>query len=334
MDFLTPTFFAVIGLATVMVFALGYALFYTSIETQKKASGRMKAMQVDRSEKVSTQNKKVDEKQRRKMREETLKAVGKQRAAGKTVDNPPFDVKLMQAGMTISVKKFTMICIVISLVLFFVLFVIVKAPIYVALGVAFAGGLGVPRKFVSMKRDRRFRKFTMIFPNAIDVIVRGIRSGLPLNDCLRIIAQDSDEPVRGEFRKMLEATQMGISVPDACERLYKAIPTSETNFFSIVIAIQSSAGGNLSEALSGLSKVLRERRAMADKIKAVSAEAKMSAIIIGSLPIIVAILIHLSSPGYMDQLFITETGNKILAACFLSMLGGALIMKKMINFKF
>jgi len=217
---------------------------------------------------------------------------------------------------------------------FFGTLLFTPAPIYISFGAAFAAGAGMPYWFVNYKRNKRFNAFTLIFPNAIDVIVRGIRSGLPLNDCLRIIAQDSEEPVRSEFRKLIEATQMGIPVPDACNRLYDSIPTAETNFFAIVIAIQSSAGGNLSEALQNLSKVLRERRKMADKVKAFSTEAKTSAGIIGSLPFIVGGLIHLTQPKYLLPLFSDPSGNKVLLFCALSMGFGIFVMKKMINFKF
>ena len=145
---------------------------------------------------------------------------------------------------------------------------------------------------------------------------------------------DADEPVRGEFKKMTEATQMGISVPEACDRLYESIPTPETNFFSIVIAIQSSAGGNLSEALSGLSNVLRQRRQMADKIKAFSTEAKTSAAIIGALPFVVALAVFFTTPGYLDALWETQSGKNTLLFIAGSMALGIGIMKKMINFKF
>ena len=324
---------AFMGLAVLTVGALVYALKYDSISNSKKSNQRIKSLQVDKSTKVKVQAKRVDDKQRRKARENTLKNVEDQRKTGKKAAAPSMPMKITQAGLSWSIKKFYVISIVLGLVSFFPLLIATKS-LYVALGLSFAAGLGLPRFFVSFKRARRFKAFTMIFPNAIDVIVRGIRSGLPLNDCLRIIAQDSDEPVRGEFRKMIEATQMGIPVPEACERLYESIPTSETNFFAIVIAIQSSAGGNLSEALSNLSKVLRERRKMADKIKAFSTEAKTSAMIIGSLPFAVAVMVYLSTPGYLDPLFETKSGQKVLFFIACSMSFGIVVMKKMINFKF
>lgn len=324
---------AFIGLAVLTVGALVYALRYDSISNNKKSSQRIKSMQADKNTKVKVQAKRVDDKQRRKARENTLKNVEDQRKTGKKAAAPSMPMKISQAGLGWSIKTFYMISVGLAVVSFFPLLVMTKS-LPIALGLSFASGLGLPRLFVSFKRARRLRAFIMIFPNAIDVIVRGVRSGLPLNDCLRIIAQDSDEPVRSEFRKLVEATQMGIPVPEACERLYESVPTSETNFFAIVISIQSSAGGNLSEALSNLSKVLRERRKMADKIKAFSTEAKTSAMIIGSLPFVVALLVHFTTPGYLDPLFESKTGHKILFYIACSMGFGIMVMKKMIAFKF
>jgi tight adherence protein B len=321
-------------LAAIAVAALGYGIFYTSISNEKKVDGRLKALKVDKQTKAIVQTKKMDEKQRRKQREDALKNVDAQRASGKKAANPNLAAKMVQAGMTISMKKFYVLSVLFGIFVFFVALVFTGLPMLVCLGIGFVAGFGVPRWVVSFKRARRFKQFILIFPNAIDIIVRGIKSGLPLNDCLRIIANDSEEPVKSEFRKLVEASQMGITIPEACERLYESVPTPETNFFAIVIAIQSSAGGNLSEALGNLSKVLRERRKMADKIQAFSTEAKTSATIIGSLPFVVAGLISMTTPGYLNPLFDTETGNKILIGSALAMSFGIYIMKKMINFKF
>ncbi len=328
------TILALIGLAILVVGALGYALMYNAISNDKKSTQRIKNMQVDQKTKQNNQAKRVDDKQKRKARESTLKNVEDQRASGKKAASPPLTLRIVQAGMTMSIKKFYTIGAIVSVFCFVGIWLFSSLSWYIALGAGFVAGFGMPYWWVNFKRNRRFRAFTLAFPNAIDVIVRGIRSGLPLNDCLRIIANDSNEPVRGEFRKLIEATQMGIPVPEACERLYESIPTSEANFFAIVIAIQSSAGGNLSEALGNLSKVLRERRKMSDKIKAFSTEAKTSAVIIGSLPFVVAVLVSISTPGYLNPLFEDPQGQKILLFCAGSMGAGVLVMSKMISFKF
>lgn len=325
----------IIVVALLAAFAVGtllYAVFYTSIRNEKKAQERMSSLK--NGEKKQNIKQAVRENEnRRKIREDSLKSLEKRRKKDKRAENPDMETRLVQAGLGISLRQFYIISAVVGIVCFLVM-LILGLGLPISAGIGFVAGFGLPRWFVNFKRNRRFRAFILIFPNAIDIIVRGIRSGLPLNDCLRVIANDADEPVKSEFRKLIESTQLGISVPEACERLYKAIPTPETNFFSIVIAIQSSAGGNLAEALGNLSKVLRERRKMSDKIKAVSMEAKASAMIIGSLPFIVALLVWLSTPNYLNPLFYEPTGHKILFFCAMSMGFGIMIMKKMINFKF
>jgi tight adherence protein B len=196
------------------------------------------------------------------------------------------------------------------------------------------GLFGLPRWIVSFKRKRRMERFLNEFANAIDVIVRGIKAGLPLGDCIRMIATETDEPVRGEFRKIVDAQSVGMSVADAVAKMPDRIPLPEANFFAIVISIQQKAGGNLAEALANLSKVLRERRQMKGKIKAMSMEAKASAVIIGILPLAVMILTYLSSPEYIMLLFTDPLGNLILGASAVWMLIGTLVMRKMVNFDF
>ena len=202
-----------------------------------------------------------------------------------------------------------------------------------AFGFAVAGGLLFPHVYVDVLRRIRFRKFAAEFPNAVDVIVRGVKSGLPLVDCLRIISVEAQEPVRSEFRVILEDQTMGMPMDQAVQRLPDRVPLPEASFFAIVIALQSRTGGSLSETLSNLSKVLRERKKMQAKIRAVSSEAKSSAAIIGSLPIVVAMLLYLTSPDYIILLFTTFLGKIVLAASAFWMGIGVLVMRKMINFE-
>lgn len=204
--------------------------------------------------------------------------------------------------------------------------------LFVSLGIAFTAGAGLPRWIVSFLIRRRQEKFLTEFPNALDVMVRSIKSGLPLNDALRMIAVDAQEPVKTEFRRVVDAQQLGITVPEACGRMFNSMPLQEVSFFAIVIAIQSQAGGNLSEALSNLSKVLRERRKMKAKVSALSMEAKASAVIIGALPFIVAFLVYISSPAYIMVLFTDPRGHMILGFSAFWMSIGIFVMRNMINF--
>ena len=140
-------------------------------------------------------------------------------------------------------------------------------------------------------------KFVNEFPNAVDIIIRGVKAGLPLGDCLRVIASESPEPLRTEFRRIVEAQAVGLSVTEAVERIGERVPVTEANFFAIVIGIQQKAGGNLTEALTNLSRVIRERKKMKAKVKAVSSEAKTSAGIIGALPFIVGFFVYITTPA-------------------------------------
>ena len=216
-------------------------------------------------------------------------------AKQKETSKVPLAARIRQSGLGWSLQKFFVFCAVAAIIAAAGTFVVKRA----IAPAAFAAPIGamLPFLVVQYLRSKRLKKFGNEFPNAVDVIVWGIKSGLPLGDCLRIIAAEAAEPVRGEFRHIVDIQQLGISVADACGELYKRVPTTEANFFGIVIQIQQKTGGNLAEVLSGLSRVLRERRKMKGKIIAMSTEATASAGIIAALPFIVGILVFLSSPS-------------------------------------
>jgi tight adherence protein B len=203
-----------------------------------------------------------------------------------------------------------------------------------AIAAALIGTLGLPRWFLGKMITRRQRKFQAELANSIDVIVRGVKSGLPLNECLQIIARESPEPICSEFRYVVEQMRVGVPLAEALDRLINRMPLSEVKFLSIVIAIQQQAGGNLSEALGNLSGVLRDRFRMEMKVKALSAEAKSSAMVLASLPPGVMMMVYMSSPDYIMPLFSTTAGNMMILGGGFWMLCGVLVMRKMINFKF
>ena len=203
-----------------------------------------------------------------------------------------------------------------------------------ALGLAFAAGFGLPRWTLGYLKKRREKAFLKALPDAVDVIVRGIKAGLPLFESIKVVAADAPEPLKGEFLAIIETQAIGMPLGDACTRLFERMPVPEANFFGIVIAIQQKSGGNLSEALGNLSKVLRDRKKMAEKIQAMSMEAKASAGIIGSLPPIVMLLVYLSTPDYISLLWTHPTGQLMLVACVVWMSVGIFVMKRMINFDF
>jgi Flp pilus assembly protein TadB len=203
-----------------------------------------------------------------------------------------------------------------------------------AVGMAFAAGFGLPRWVLKFLKKRREEAFLKALPDAVDVIVRGIKAGLPLFESIKVVAAEAPEPLKGEFISIIETQAIGMPLGDACARLYERMPVPEANFFGIVIAIQQKSGGNLSEALGNLSKVLRDRKKMKEKIQAMSMEAKASAGIIGALPPIVMILVYITTPDYISLLWTHPTGQLMLVGCVLWMSMGIMVMKKMINFDF
>jgi tight adherence protein B len=267
---------------------------------------------------------------RREQVEETLKGL---EVREKRVKNPPLSVRITQAGLSWTKKQFLLISGAAGLA-GLAIAILLNAGIVLAMVFAFAAGFGFPRWLLAFLKKRREAKFINAFPDSVDVIVRGIKAGLPLLDCLKIIANEAPEPVRSEFRAIVETQTIGMPIGDACVKLYERIPLPEANFFGIVIAIQQKAGGNLSEALGNLSRVLRDRKRMKAKIKAMSMEAKASAGIIGSLPLIVMSLVYITSPNYIELLWIHPLGRVMLVCSAGWMTMGVLVMKKMINFDF
>ena len=243
------------------------------------------------------------------------------------------EARIAQAGLTIGKGRFFLLSGGSAVALGFVLLSLTGNPLVGVCGLL-VGGLGLPRWFLGFRKKRRINKYLDELPNAMDVIVRGIRSGLPIGDCLRIIANEAQEPVRSEFRFIVEQQALGISLGDAIGKLYERVPVAESNFFAIVIGIQQKAGGNLSEAIGNLSRVLRDRKKMKAKIQAMSMEAKASAGIIASLPFGVGFLTWMTSPTYVELLWTTTTGKLMLMGSACVMGFGVFVMKKMINFDF
>jgi tight adherence protein B len=268
------------------------------------------------------------QKSRREQVEGTLKEL-----EARQKKSVPLHMKIQQAGLTWSNRQYYLISVAMG-VGFFLLFILIDAGIWAALAVAFAAGFGMPVWLLKYLKKRRENKFLESFPDAVDTIVRGIKAGLPLLDSMRIIALEAPEPVRSEFRSIMDTQAVGMPIGEACQKLFERIPVAEANFFGIVIAIQSKAGGNLSEALGNLSRVLRDRKKMKAKIQAMSMEAKASASIIACLPIAVMGLVYLTSPNYIELLWTHPMGRMMMAGCAVWMFTGVMVMRKMINFDF
>jgi len=317
------------GLAAVSAGGLAYALVFQRISDASARGKRLEKLQG--APKLRDVRKAPDQQLRRARVQEALKEVDDK--AKRQARKLSLKTSLSQAGLGWSVRTFAIASAGLGL-LAFLMVLLATGKLAFAAAAAFVGALGLPRLLLRTLRKRRQKAFIEEFPNAVDVIVRGIKAGLPLNDCLRVIAQESAEPVRSEFRYIVEAQTLGIPTGDAVEKLFERMPLPEANFFAIVVAIQQKTGGNLSEALGNLSRVLRERKKMRGKIQAMSMEAKASALIIGSLPIIVMLLVHLTTPDYISVLFKEPLGHLMLGGSLFWMTCGVLVMRKMINFDF
>jgi tight adherence protein B len=320
------------GLFILVAIAFGgvaWVFIYPILSGEKKAERRVAS--VARAEPVSRpQRAAAVSKSRREQVEGTLKQIEERRKKAK---RPPLEVRLKQAGLDWSKRRF-MVTFAIVGVGTFVAMMVLSMGLIAALGFGFAAGCGLPVWVLSFLKKRRENKFLNEFPDAVDVIVRGIKAGLPLLDSLKLISNDAVEPVRSEFRAVVETQTIGMPIGEACLKLYESIPLAEANFFGIVVSIQQRAGGNLSEALGNLSRVLRDRKKMKAKIQAMSMEAKASASIIGALPFAVMTLVWLSSPSYIALLWTEPMGRVMMACCGAWMLCGIFVMRKMINFDF
>ena len=314
----------VAGLATFSVAALGIVFIEPLLTGEARAEKRQVAIA------GGTQRRKAVEEagNRRRQVADTLKELEERNKADAKLT---LEQRFKQAGLSWTRKTYILFSIGLAIGMGLLLLIATGKPI-IAAGGLLIGGLGMPSWLLNKWARKRQKKFLEEFPNAIEAIVRGIKSGLPLNDCIRLIANEAKEPLKGEFRYIVEAQQMGISLPDAITKIYENIPISEVNFFSIVIQIQSKSGGNLGEILMNLSKVIRDRKKLRDKVDAMSMEAKSSAIIIGALPLVVMGLTYMGSPEYIRLLWETKAGLVALGACATIMSVGIFAMQKMINF--
>ena len=240
--------------------------------------------------------------------------------------------KLEMTGKNWSVGKYALISLGLALVLTLLIWSR-GAPLLLALFVGLFVGIGVPHFVVNSTIKKRVGAFTSKFPDAIELLVRGLRSGLPISETLQVVAQEVPGPVGVEFRAVADKMKIGRTMDAALQETADELGTPEFQFFTITLAIQRETGGNLAETLSNLADVLRKRAQMKLKIRAMSSESKASAYIIGALPFIVFAIIFYINAEYMQNFFKDE--RLIIAGLggMVWMSIGALIMRKMINFE-
>jgi tight adherence protein B len=315
-------------LAATALGGLAWVFIYPMLSGERKAESRRAS--IARNDAPARQAEKT-QRSRREQVEGSLKELDARRKKDKSV---PLSTRLAQAGLgTWTTQKFWVVSGVAGAV-GFVLAFLIGGNLLAAVAMGFAMGLGLPRWMLGYLKKRREAAFLKALPDAVDVIVRGIKAGLPLFESIKVVAADSPEPLKSEFNAIIETQTIGMPLGEACARLYERMPLPEANFFGIVVAIQQKSGGNLSEALGNLSKVLRDRKKMKEKIQAMSTEAKASAAIIGSLPPGVMFLVWLTTPDYISLLWTHHIGQFMLLCCVGWMTIGVLVMKKMINFDF
>jgi tight adherence protein B len=318
-------------LAFVTIGGLGWALVGgddSSTAALKRAQGLGQRNPANAKKLAAAAANNTPEARRKQIVDQLKEADRKERKARMTMA-----AKLKHAGLTMKIRTFWIISAVLG-VFGLLLPLLFGANIFIALGAAVIFGAGLPRWVVGFIGKGRMKKFSREFANAVDVIVRGIKSGLPVHECFKIIARESPAPLGPEFQILVEGMGVGLTLAQALDKMFERMPTAELRFFAIVIAIQQKTGGNLAEALSNLTTVLRARRMMAEKIKALSSEAMASAGIIGALPPVVMGLVFVTTPAYMMLLFTDPRGQVMLLGAALWMSAGVFVMKKMIAFKF
>jgi len=253
--------------------------------------------------------------------------------AGRFIPNPALLAKRLQmTGKNWSVGKYG----IVSLGLFLVpvaLLLLKGAPIWLSIAIGLFIGVGLPHKVVGFFIKKRVTTFTAKFPDAIELLVRGLRSGLPITETMGVVGSEVDGPVGEEFRSVTDKMKIGRTLDAALQETSDRLGTPEFQFFVITIAIQRETGGNLAETLGNLADVLRKRSQMKLKIKAMSSESKASALIVGALPFIVFGMIWFINNGYMLHFFQDERLMVAGGGGLIWMAIGAFIMAKMVDFE-
>ena len=314
--------------------ALIFAVLYPLFSSDKKTDKRMATVTQNRALKVAAHKAEETALDRKKQVAATLKDLDDSQ---KRQNKITLKLRLQRAGLNISPRTFWVLsfaCGVISAILVLVSLEASVLSYLIAAVSSFVGVFGLPRWILTKLTKSRQQKFLQELANSLDVVVRGVKTGLPLSECLQIVARESPEPIASEFKEIVEQQRVGVPIGEALERMARRVPLPEVRFLTIVMAIQQKTGGNLSEALGNLSDVLRSRIKMKMKVKALSAEATASAAVLASLPPFVMMMVYLTTPDYMVPLYTTTIGNFMIAVGVFWMSCGMFIMRRMINFKY
>jgi len=241
--------------------------------------------------------------------------------------------RLLTSGTNLTLGDYAFICGALAVGVAFLLNVVLELAPLITLGGALAVGLGLPHLWISWKARRRGLRFNLLFPEGVDLIVRALRAGLPVQEAIGTVARDIKDPVGEIFRRAQHQMQLGVPIEIALSQVAKTVQTDEFNFLVVAMSIQRETGGNLAETLSNLSALLRGRQQLRLKIRAFTSEARATMLIMSSLPFVVGGLLFFISPNYMDPLFFTEAGQMVAAGAALSMGFGIFVMKKIATIK-
>jgi tight adherence protein B len=241
--------------------------------------------------------------------------------------------KLATSGMNLTLGDFAFASVALAVAIAFLMSLVLDLPPGMILVGSLLLGVGIPNLVVGMKAKKRGRQFNLLFPEAIDLIVRALRAGLPVQEAIGNVARDIKDPVGIIFRRAQHEMQLGVAIETAMWRVSRTVQTDEFNFLIVALSIQRDTGGNLAETLANLSALLRARQQLRLKIRAFTSEARATMMIMAGLPFLVGGALFLISPGYIGPLFSTSTGQMVAAAAACSMGLGIFIMNKIATIK-
>jgi tight adherence protein B len=321
-------------LAIVLMILLAGGVLATVINArQKRRSRTLSVITRDKSAGApgGEENK---EKQLARQRADIAKKLKQaEQADEKKKDKATIREKMIQAGFEVPVSRFWIGSFLTAGAVWTLVALLTSWPKIAIIFIAITGFLGLPRFFLSWKAARRQKKFLEELPDALDAAVRLLQAGMPMSEAIAMVAREYTGPLREEMMRIYENQKIGIPLGEAAYETAKRIPLTEVHMFATALQIQSETGSSLSEVLTNLSQVIRARFRLRRKVKAVSSEAKSSAMIIGALPIIVTLGLYFVNRDYISVLFDTRPGHFVLAGAVGWMCVGILVMRQMINFK-
>ena len=333
---MTFNFAGVDGSLILVVGALGFALLVAIVLLSggARAQRRLKSRMHRVSERYSGRPRRAQQTVSVKRNDSASSIASLDKLLQRTIPNPALlRARLQATGFEINIGQYVLGNLLVMAIAASGLHLLVDLSWLSSAVAGFAIGVAMPHFLVGFLGSRRSKKFIASFPEAIDLIVRGLKSGLPTQEGIKVVASEMGDPIGTEFREIADSLKLGKTLDDALWDTAGRLDIPEFKFFVISLSVQRETGGNLAETLENLGNILRARRQMKIKVKAMSSEAKASAIIIGSLPFIMFLIIFLMNPGYASQLFTDPRGVLMVAAGLTSIGLGIAVMTKMIRFE-